>query len=133
MARFACREDAGIKSKNEQRLMDLITLYARREPTADSVAIAYGLGMSNKPAPSGRSVEQLIRSGFFGKMDVVLYSNPEATEQVSRRSWYSTSTPRRSAKVVTHNCFRYSLIWLTDFIPGHTSVPKEPTGSMART
>ena len=76
--------------------MDNFTLYARREPTTDSVSIQY--------VPP----RQLARL-----RDVVLYRDAQATDRAARIPWhYTSSIPRRSAKTIMLNCFRYRLQWI---------------------
>ena len=71
--------------------MGLITLYARKEPTADSVSRAHGLG---------------------DKQDVVLYADKECTRQKARWPWHLSNCPTRRNKFVTLNCWRWKLEWL---------------------
>ncbi len=64
----------------------MMTLYARREPTTDSLC------------PS--------------KKDVCLYRDAEGTQRVARHPWHYSSTPDRRYKWIMHNCSRYRLLWL---------------------
>lgn len=68
----------------------MITLYAKKQPTTDSVSIEHGLKHKN---------------------DTVVYRNPECTEQVARWPWHYSKCPRRGQKKVTLNCFQYLLAW----------------------
>ena len=69
-------------------------LYARKEPTTDP-----HLGTINRK----------------GKKDVILYSDSEATQQVSRYPWhYTLSKPDKRNKKIMHNCAEYDLVWLPD-------------------
>lgn len=69
----------------------LLTLFARREPTADRVAIQQGLAH---------------------KEDVVLYEDRECTKPKGRYSWDRSGRPRRNSKTVMLNCFRWNLQWV---------------------
>ncbi len=74
----------------------LITVYARREPTLDSIAINHGVK---------------------GKFDVVVYEDAECTKPKGRWSWYYTNKPTRRNKTVMLNCFLWKLVWLNDLKP----------------
>jgi hypothetical protein len=71
--------------------MNLITLFARREPTTDDVVKRY--------APNAK------------RFDVVLYSDRELTQRVAVFSWFGTP-PRTGQKSTMLNCFRYALTWM---------------------
>ncbi|WP_347990079.1 hypothetical protein [Methylomonas sp. AM2-LC] len=70
--------------------MTLITLFAKKEPTTDSVSIKHGLKH---------------------KMDTVFYRNAACTNVVARWSWDVSGCPRRGQKLVTLNCIKWSLSW----------------------
>ena len=109
-------------------MTNLITLYARLEPTTDSILIAMGEGPFYRPIPAGASIEALIKRGFFGKLDTVIYKDAECTEQVVRYGWFSSSRPTRKSKTVMHNCFTYALTWL----PPHVEMPVAPPAPVRR-
>ena len=71
--------------------MNLLTLFAKKEPTSDSVSISRGLS---------------------SRKDTVLYRDKECTELAARWPWYYSSCPRRSQRRVTLNCYRWNLLWL---------------------
>ncbi len=73
------------------------TIYVRKEPTTDSVALTH----------CGR--DQLAQSSH---MDWVFYASAEAQKPVARVPWYYSNGPRRNAKTYVLNCFRYRLVWL---------------------
>jgi hypothetical protein len=79
--------------------MELLTLYARKAPTTDSVAIQYGLK---------------------GKKDTVLYRDRECTKPAARWPWHYSNCPRRGQRTVMFNCWRWKLEWLE----GTTAVSK---------
>lgn len=70
--------------------MNLLTLFARKEPTTDPVSIQYGQGH---------------------KLDTVLYRDASCTILAARWPWYASNCPRRNQKRVTFNCFRWNLSW----------------------
>ena len=72
----------------------LLTLFARYEPTTDPVARAY------LPA------QQLDKA-----RDVQIYRDDACTQPAARYRFGSTR-PTRSSRTVMHNCFRYALTWL---------------------
>lgn len=100
----------------------MITLYARLEPTTDSFIIAAGEGPVYRPIPAGASIESLIKKGFFGKLDTVIYRDAECTEQLFRHNCFSSSRPTRRSKTIMYNCFRYALTWL----PPKLDIPVAP-------
>ena len=72
--------------------MELLTLYARKVPTVDSVAIQHGLKH---------------------KQDTVMYRDPECKTAAVRWPWYLSNCPRKGSKKVTFNCFPWKIEWLT--------------------
>lgn len=70
--------------------MALLTLFAKKEPTSDSVSIQHGLG---------------------NKQDTVLYRDKECTQVAARWPWHYSSCPRRNHKSVMFNCYRWNLAW----------------------
>jgi hypothetical protein len=70
----------------------LITLYARKEPTIDSIAIEHGLAH---------------------KQDVVFYKDEACTQRYCRWSWH-LSPPRKNRKTVILNCWRWAINWMAD-------------------
>lgn len=73
-------------------MSNLIKIFARREPTIDSVAVAHGMK---------------------DKCDVVFYRDAEATQKIARWTWHQ-SPPRRGRAEVTLNCWTWALAWLPD-------------------
>ena len=71
----------------------LITLYARYEPTTDSVALAHGVK---------------------GKRDVCLYEDREATIPKARFPWHHSGKPTKASKQCMLNCYKWNLEWLPD-------------------
>ena len=69
----------------------MITLFARKEPTVDKDSVVRGEG---------------------GKKDTVIYRDKECTQLVARWPWYYSNCPRRNQRVVTINCYRWSLSWV---------------------
>jgi hypothetical protein len=92
----------------------MLTLYARRERTTDDLALRHGLGPKMSSPPAGKTQQQLISMGYFGKLDVVLYHDQACTYLAARHPWYFSTKPTRRSKTVMHNCFRYLLVWLSD-------------------
>ena len=85
-------------------------LYARKEPTTDSVWLEFHrLGLTTNPRP----------------MDVVFYRDPDATEVAACIPWHHTkSKPDRRHKYQMLNCCRYPLRWLDDLTsPNPESTP----------
>ena len=71
--------------------MGLITLYARKEPTTDAIALS---------------------AGVRGRQDAVLYRDRECTQLAVRWPWHYSSCPRRGQRRVMLNCYRWQLEWL---------------------
>lgn len=69
----------------------MLTLYARKEPTQDSVAKALGLK---------------------GKQDTVFYRDRACTQVMARKPWHQSGQPRRNSKRVTLNCYNWNLEWV---------------------
>lgn len=72
-----------------------IMLYARKEPTVDTLARALGLGH---------------------KLDVVLYKDPACSEFYARWSWH-LGPPRLGRKFVMLNCYRWAIAWISTTRP----------------
>jgi hypothetical protein len=70
--------------------MTLLTVFARREPTTDPVALAHGCARKN---------------------DTVFYSDALCTQAMARKPWYQSGHPRRNSREVTLNCWRWQLQW----------------------
>jgi len=70
----------------------LLPLFARREPTTDDVLL--------KRDPKAK------------KTDVVLYRDAACTQAMGRFPWYCNGRPTKRTKVVTVNCWRWSLNWV---------------------
>ncbi|HJP90866.1 MAG TPA: hypothetical protein VJ875_02860 [Pyrinomonadaceae bacterium] len=73
----------------------LPTLYARREPTNDTVAIQY-----------------LDAKTLASCNDVIIYHDPDCSRFYANFPWFYNSKPDRRNRYVTLNCFRYRLVWL---------------------
>lgn len=71
--------------------MSLLTLFVKKEPTTDSVAIQYGVK---------------------GKQDAVIYSDRECTKLAARWPWHYSNCPRRGQKRVMLNCCQWNMVWL---------------------
>ncbi len=71
--------------------MNLITVYARKEPTTDDVAIKHRL-----------------RS----KKDTVFYCDAGCKKFFARKPWYQSGHPTRASKKVKLNCFTWALQWV---------------------
>lgn len=71
--------------------MNLITLYARREPTTDPVVRQY--------APESK------------RRDVCLYQDRECSVLRARIPWHHANCPR-TRRTITLNCYRWRLEWL---------------------
>lgn len=84
-------------SNHKTKKIELTTLYARKEPTTDSIWHKYGKGKVPK--------------------DVVLYQDGEATEKATIYPWYYSNKPRRNQKTIIHNCWRFKLKWLPELTP----------------
>lgn len=94
-----------------------ITVYARREPTQDATSLMLGLGHPNKPADPSLSDQEMLKRGLFGKLDVVVYRDEAMTEPFARFTWDRADKPRPGQKMVTLNCYRWTLQWMPDFLP----------------
>jgi hypothetical protein len=77
------------------RPFQLLPLYLRHEPTTDRVVIE-------------RDPEMAKRC-----LDVVAYRDPEMTTVAARWAWWQTR-PRRNAKSVTFNCYRWRAVWAAE-------------------
>lgn len=77
------------------------TLYARREPTTDSVTLKY------VPERQRRQPQWL---------DVVLYADAEGKRPVARYPNHYSNKPRRGQRQVNYNCDRCRLEWLDDLV-----------------
>ena len=73
-------------------MSELITLYARREPTTDATILRY--------APNAK------------KYDVCIYSDKECKTFKARFVWHGV--PRKTRKTVMLNCWKYALEWLPE-------------------
>lgn len=71
--------------------MQPLTLFARKEPTADTVSIQHGLPH---------------------KKDTVLYRDASCTDVVARWPWHYSNCPRRGQKQAMLNCFKWNLAWV---------------------
>jgi hypothetical protein len=69
----------------------LITLFARKEPTSDTVSKALGMAR---------------------RMDTVLYRDAACTDVAGRYSWFYSGCPDRRFKTVMLNCWKWKLEWL---------------------
>jgi hypothetical protein len=67
-----------------------ITLYARKEPTTDAVAIAHGEA---------------------DRQDVCLYGDKGCTDLKARWAWHVSGIPTKRNKRITYNCFTYNIEW----------------------
>lgn len=67
------------------------TLYARREPTNDTVLLKYKPGSKRK--------------------DVVFYVDKGCTQFYARIPWYHTNCPRTRTRV-TFNCNSFAVEWI---------------------
>ncbi len=97
--------------------MNLHTLYARHEPTTDTVAISHGLGCKSMDTLADESTESLLKRNYFGKLDTVLYYDPECTKVAGRYPWHYSNKPRKSSKYTMLYCYRYTLVWLEPHLP----------------
>jgi len=71
--------------------MTQLKVYARRESTADPVALAHGCG---------------------NKLDTVFYRDAQGSEVMARKPWHQSGHPRKNSKEVTLNCYRWQLEWI---------------------
>ncbi len=71
--------------------MELITVFARKEPTTDDVTLKYG--------PQG-------------KKDTVFYRDRDCKHIFVRKPWYQSGQPTKATKTVQLNCFRWAVQWL---------------------
>lgn len=73
--------------------MELLTVYARKEPTTDETTLKYDK-----------------KQRYF---DIQIYKDKAATEKFARFPWYYTkSKPTKKNKYLTINCFKYLLEWI---------------------
>jgi len=77
----------------------MLSLFARRELTADDVAIKY------------LSATELKQKRH---MDVVVYEDSMCRTPKARWSWYQSSKPTRRNHTIMLNCYRWRLVWLED-------------------
>lgn len=80
--------------------MNLLTLYARKEPTQDTVSILHGIA---------------------NRKDTVLYRDAACTDRAAVFGWFLSSCPRRGQKFVTFNCWRWKLQWVSPLNIGGTT------------
>lgn len=71
--------------------MTLLTVFARREPTTDAVALAHGAK---------------------DKRDTVFYRDALCTEVMARKPWYHSGHPRRNSRNVMLNCYHWEIQWV---------------------
>jgi hypothetical protein len=79
---------------------NLLTLFARKEPTRDELASIY---MDAKTLAT--------------KKDVVFYKDKDCRNIVCAWPWHN-NPPRKNAKQVTINCYNWRLKWLPDVKEG---------------
>jgi len=70
---------------------NLLTLFAKKEPTADAVA---------------------IKRGKASMQDTALYRDPDCTQLVVRWPWQYTNCPKPGQREVTYNCSLWEIVWL---------------------
>jgi len=71
--------------------VDLLNLFAIKEPTVDRVSIEHGCAK---------------------KLDTVLYRDRECTKPAVRWPWHYSNCPRTGQKTVMFNCYQWNLVWL---------------------
>jgi len=72
------------------------TVYARQEPTDDSIAIKY---LDTKTLATCK--------------DVIIYHDRKCKRFYANFPWfYNLSKPTRRNRYITINCFRYNLVWV---------------------
>ena len=71
--------------------MTKLTVFSRREPTTDAVALAHGVK---------------------GKKDTVFYRDQQCTQFMARKPWYQSGHPRSNSRTVMLNCYRWQLQWV---------------------
>jgi hypothetical protein len=76
---------------------DLLSVYARLEPTTDEVLIKY-------------DPKRVLK-----KMDVQVYKDEECTIPFGRYTWWQDQ-PIQSDKTVVLNCYRWNLVWKEDLV-----------------
>lgn len=82
------------KKETKERNVGVLQLYARKEPTRDTVSIEHGLE---------------------NKMDTVIYGDAECTDLRARWPWHLSDCPRRSIdNSIMFNCWKWDLKWLPD-------------------
>lgn len=69
----------------------MLTLYARKEPTQDSVLHQYAPGVQ--------------------RFDVVFYKDRSGSDRYATWEWFKTP-PRLGQRTVTLNCYRWNVVWL---------------------
>ena len=74
------------------------TIYCRKEPTTDSVALKY----APDKAPKLR--------------DVVAYADRKATVIKAVWPYYYSNKPTRRNKTAMLNCYRWNVVWLKDLV-----------------
>jgi hypothetical protein len=88
------QQDASPGRQKRVAQSGLITVYARREPTRDTVA--------RKQAPKNRW------------LDVVIYRDLACTQLVGVFPWWATKRPTRASRRIMLNCYWWALNWLPD-------------------
>lgn len=78
--------------------MPLITVYARREPTRDSLSRSLGLGH---------------------KLDIAIYRDRACTVLFACFPWYYRRKPCARSKSVVLNCYRWALEWVAPRAEAH--------------
>lgn len=73
-------------------MTDLLTLFVRKEPTTDTIALNHGQNF---------------------RRDVVFYRDEQCTQFVARWPWHN-SPPRKSKKSITLNSYLWNMSWVPD-------------------
>jgi hypothetical protein len=71
---------------------ELLTVYARKEPTTDVTTLKYDLKQKH--------------------FDVQIYKDEKATVPYARFPWHYKSIPTKRNKTITVNCFKWKLEWI---------------------
>ena len=75
----------------------LLPLYLRFEPTTDAPTLE-SYGQAGLPVPADHR-------------DVVAYRDEACTQIAARWPWHYSTRPRKGARVVTFNCYRWRPVW----------------------
>lgn len=87
----------------------LLTLYARKEPSQDSIAKGryHDVVLYRKPTNDDRLTDK-------GRRECPILPDGTQLAPCARFSWASSAKPRQGQRTTMMNCYRWALIWLPE-------------------